>query len=131
MGAVDHRLNAAGARDVADCFNGSDVDLVGDEDDASTVGDSFFKRGGDLVEVLRRNRNLNELELEIFPFFPLTQCGEHARVVLGGGENFVARFEVHAHEQNLERLRRIAQPNSSARLVRMVSDCGSRICHIV
>jgi len=72
MRAVDDGFNAAGARQVADCFNWSDlagdVDHVRDQDEASTVGDSFFKRGGDLVEVLRRNRNLNKLELEVFPF---------------------------------------------------------------
>ena len=97
----------SGARQVADCFNWSDlagdVDHVRDQDEASTVGDSFFKRRGDFIEVLRRNRNLNELELEVFPFFPLTHCSEHARVVLGGGENFVTGLEVHAHEQSLER----------------------------
>jgi len=106
MCAIDDGFNAAGARYVADCFNWSDlagdVDHVGDQDETSTVGDAFFKRGGDLVEVLRRNRNLNELELEVFPFFALTHCDEHARVVLGGGENFVAGFEVHAHEQSLK-----------------------------
>src|SRR5205823_8625812 len=69
----------------------------------------LFKRGGDLVQVPGRNRNLNELELEVSPFFPLTQGSEHARVVLGGGENFVTWFEVHAHEQNLERLRSVAR----------------------
>ena len=60
-------------------------------------------------EVLRRNRNLNELELEVFPLLTLTQRGEHARVILSGGENFVAGFEVHAHEQSLERFRSVAR----------------------
>ena len=113
MRAVDDGLNAVRARHVADCFHRSDlagdVDHVRDENESGAVGDSFFKRGGDLAEILWRNRNLNELELEIFPFFPLTQCGEHPRVVLGRGENFVAGFEVHAHQQNLKRLRRVAR----------------------
>src|SRR4029077_2745245 len=106
MCAIDNGSNAAGAGQAADGFNWSDLagngDHVRHQDEASTVGDSFFKRGGDLVEVLRWNRNLNELELEVFPFFALTHCGEHARVVLGGGENFVAGLEVHPHEQSLK-----------------------------
>ncbi len=113
MGAVDDSLNTAGTRHVANCFHRSDlagdVDLVGDQDKPSAVGDSFFKCRGDLVEVLRRNRNLDELKFEAFSFSPLTQGGEHARVILGSGENFVVRLEVHAHEQNLERLGSVAR----------------------
>src|SRR5215831_19614082 len=104
MGAVDNGLNTAGARHVADCFHRSDlagnVDHMRDEDEASTVSDSFFKRGGDLVEVLRWDRNLNEFKLEVFSFLALTQRREHARVILRGRENFIAGFEIHAHEQN-------------------------------
>ncbi len=113
MGAVDDGPDAADARDVADSFHrrdlAGDVDLVRDEDEASAIGDSFFKRGGDLVEVFRRNRNLNELQFEPFSFLALTQRSEHARVILGGGEDFVAGLEVHAHEQNLERLGRVTR----------------------
>ena len=113
MRAIDDGLNTACPRHVAHCFHrgdlAGDVDHVGDEDEPGAVGDSFFKRGGDLVEVLRRNRNLNELKLEVFPFLTLTQRGEHARVILSGGKNFVAGFEVHAHEQSLERFRSVAR----------------------
>src|SRR5262249_42086832 len=84
------------------------VDHMRDEDEASAVSDSFFKRGGDLVEVLRWDRNLNEFKLEVFSFLALTQRREHARVILRGRENFIAGFEIHAHEQNLERLRSVA-----------------------
>src|ERR1043166_3276422 len=69
MRAINDGLNAAGARQITDRFHRSDlagdIDHVRDEDEAGAVGDSFFKRGGNLVEVLRRNRNLNELELEV------------------------------------------------------------------
>jgi hypothetical protein len=112
MGAVDDGLDAAGAREVADCLHrrdlASDVDLVRDEDQAGAIGDAFFKRGSDLVEVLRWNRDLNQLQLEVFAFLSLPQGGEHARVILRGGEDFVAGFEVHTHEQNLERLGGVA-----------------------
>src|SRR5213595_1644996 len=73
--------------------------IICDEDESRAVTDSLFKRGGDLVEVLRRNRNLNELELEVFAFLSLTQRAEHTRVILGGGENFITGFEIHAHKQ--------------------------------
>ena len=79
------------------------------QNQAGAIGDSFFKGGGDLVEVLRRNRNLNQLELQAFAFLALAQRGQHARIILGGGENFVAGFEVHAHQQNLERLGSVAR----------------------
>ena len=113
MGAVDDGFNAAGAGQIADCFHrcdlAGDVDLVRDEDQFCAIGNSFFKRGRDLVQIFRRDRDLNQLELEVFAFLALPQGGEHARVILRGGENFVARFEVHAHEQILERLRRVAR----------------------
>ena len=112
MSAVDDGLNAAGARHVADCFHrrdlAGDIDLMGNKDEPGAVSDSFFKRSADFVEILRRDRNFNEIELEVFAFLPLPQGGEHARVILSGGENFVARLEVHAHEQSLERLGRVA-----------------------
>src|SRR5437868_15164438 len=80
MSAVDDGFNAMLARQVADCFHRSDlagdVDHVRDENEPSSVSHSFFKGGGDLIEVLRRNRNLNELQREAFSFFPLTQSGE-------------------------------------------------------
>ena len=112
MRSIDNGLNTACPRHVAHCFHRSnlagDVDHVGDEDKPGAVADFFFKRGADLIEVLRRNGNLNELKLEVFPLLTLTQRGEHARVILSGGENFVAGFEIHAHEQSLERFRSVA-----------------------
>ena len=112
MGAVDDGLDAAGASEVADRFHrrdlAGDVDHVRDEDQFRAVGDSFFKRGGDLVEVLGRDRDLNQLQFEVFAFLALPQGGEHARVILSGGENFVAGFEIHPVEQNLERFGRVA-----------------------
>ena len=51
---------------------------------------------------------LNEFQFKVFAFLALPQSGEHARVILRGRENFIAGFEIHAHEQNLERLRSVA-----------------------
>src|SRR5215469_1800661 len=112
MRAIDDGFNVTATRKVAHCFHRcdltGDVDHVRNENQASAISNSFFERCGDLAEAFRRNWNLNELEFKAFPFFPLTQRCKHPRIILGGGENFVAGFEVHAHQQSLERLRSIA-----------------------
>src|SRR5664279_5254456 len=82
MRAVHDRFYSFGTRHLADRFHRSDlagdIDLMRDQDKAGAIGHAFFKRSGDLVEVLRRNGNLNELELKIFTLLPLTQRGQHA-----------------------------------------------------
>src|SRR4030095_1133855 len=106
MCAVHNRLDSFGASYLADSLHRSDlsgdVDLVRNENKARAIGNSFFKGGGDLIEVLRRNGNLNELKLQAFSFLTLTERGKHARIILGGSENFITRFKVHPHQKNLE-----------------------------
>src|SRR5207248_2866780 len=113
MRAVHNRLDSFGASHLADSLHGSDlsrdVDLVRDENQAGAAGNSFFKRCADLIEVLWRNGNLNQLKLEAFSPLTLTKRTKHARIILGGGENFITRLEVHAHQKNLERLGSIAR----------------------
>src|SRR5204863_10091936 len=46
---------------------------------------------------------------EVFASLSLTEGREHARVILRGGENFIAGFEIPSHEQGLERLRSVAR----------------------
>src|SRR6266404_5833143 len=103
MRAVHNGLDSFGASHVADSFHGSDlsrdVDLMRDQNQARATGNSFFKGGGDLIEVLGRNGNLNQLKLQALSLLALTEGGKHARIVLGGGENFVTRLEVHAHQK--------------------------------
>src|SRR5207248_8808058 len=108
MRAVHNRLDSFGASHLADSLHGGDlsrdVDLVRDENQAGAAGNSFFKRCADLIEVLWRNGNLNQLKLEAFSPRTLTKRGKHARIILGGGENFITRLKVHAHQKNLELL---------------------------
>src|ERR1041385_3859269 len=80
-----------------------------DQDQPGAVVDSLFKCYRDLVELLRRNWNLDQLQLEAFPLLALTQRGQHAWIILRSSENFVAGLEVHAIQENLERLGSIAR----------------------
>src|SRR5438874_1497852 len=113
MRAVHDGLNAFGAGQVADSLHRSDlsgdVDLMCHQNQTRAVGYSFGKGGGNLIEVLRWNRNLNELKLQAFSLLTLTQRGKHARIILGSGENFIAGLKVHAHQKNLEGLGSIAR----------------------
>src|SRR5438477_6188828 len=106
MRAIDNGLNSFSASHVADSLHGSylsrDIDLMRDQDQARATSNSFFKGGGDLIEVLGRNGNLNQLKLQAFSLLTLTERGKHARVILGGGENFITRLKVHPHQKNLE-----------------------------
>src|SRR5438094_10644986 len=106
MRAVRNRLDPFGASHLADSLHGSDlsrdVDLVRDENQAGAAGNSFFKRCADLIEVLWRNGNLNQLKLEAFSPLSLTQRGKHAQIVLGGGENFINRLVVYADQNYIE-----------------------------
>ncbi len=69
----------------------------------------LFKSCGDLAQVLWRNWNFDQLQHQAFALFALAESRQHARVVLSSSENFVTGFEIHAHQQNLERLRRVAR----------------------
>src|SRR5207302_8920562 len=87
MRAVHDRFDTFGASQVADRLHGSDlsgdVNLMGHENQTRVVGYSFGKGRGDLVEVLGRNGNLNQLKLQAFPLLALTKRGQHARIILG------------------------------------------------
>src|SRR5207253_10014094 len=106
LGADHFGLNSFGASHGADSLHRSDlsrnVDLMRNQNQARSTCDSFFKCRGDLVEVLGWNRDLDQLKLQAFSLLSLTERGKHARVMLGRGENFIARLEVHAHQKNLE-----------------------------
>src|SRR5438270_12857903 len=99
MCAVHNRLDSFGASHVADSLHWSDlsgdVDLVRDQNQARSTGNSFFKCGGDLIEVLWRIGNLNQLKLQAFSLLTLTESGKHARIILGGSETLITRLEVH------------------------------------
>src|SRR5438477_10973191 len=93
MRAVHDGLNAFGAGQVADRLHGSDlpgdVNLMRHQNQTRAVGYSFGKGGGNLIEVLGWNRNLNQLKLQAFSLLALTERGKHARIILGRRENFI------------------------------------------
>ena len=101
MGAVHDRLDPFRARHFADRFHGCDlardVNLVRDQNQPRPVGDSFLKSRRELVEVLRRDRDLDQLELQVFALLPLPERRQHPRVILGRGQDFVTGLEVHPH----------------------------------
>src|SRR6185503_8569782 len=86
-----------------------DVHLMRNENEFRSTGDSFFESRGDLVQILRWDRNLHHLQHETFAPLALSQGGQHARVILRRREYLVARFEVHSHQDDLERLGCVAR----------------------
>src|SRR5438552_18641749 len=83
MRAVHNRPDSFGASHLADSLHRSDlsrnVDLMRDQNEARFIGNSFFKRRGDLIKVLGRNGNLNQLKLQAFSLLPLTESGKQSR----------------------------------------------------
>src|SRR5215207_703085 len=108
MSAINDRLDPFCTRHLANLFDGrdltGDVYLMRNEDELRSIRDSSFECCCDLVQVLGWNRDLHQLEQEAFTTLALAQRGQHARVVLRRGKDFIAGFEIHSHQKNLERL---------------------------
>src|SRR5580765_3290868 len=113
MSAVYDRFDLPGARHVADRFHWSDlardVDLMRHQDQFGATGDPSFKCGCDLVEIPWWNWNLHQLYHQPFALFTLTQRCQHSRIILSGGEYLVSGFEIHSHQENLERFGSVAR----------------------
>src|SRR5712691_7962358 len=75
MRAVNNRFDSFSAGHLTNGFDGSDltrdVDLMRNQNQARAIGYSFFKCRGNFIKVLRRNRNLNQLEFQTFASFAL------------------------------------------------------------
>src|SRR5690348_2774846 len=106
MRAINNCFNSPCSRHVTHSFNwrylASNIDLMSDQYDSSAVGDSAFKCGGDLIQVLWRDGNLNQLKDDPFTSFTLSERRQHPRVILCCSQYFVTGFEIHSHQQNLE-----------------------------
>src|SRR5258708_9608195 len=113
MRAVDNRLDATRARHLADSFHGRDlardVYLMRDLNQTRARGDGVFERGGALVDDLWRNRNLDQVQLDACALLALSNRRQHTAIVLSGGENLVAGFQVHSEEQSFQRLGSVAR----------------------
>src|SRR5581483_3222340 len=76
MRAIDNRFDTVTPRHLADGFDRSDlpgeIDLMSNLNQSRARRDRPFKGRGDFVDVLRRNRNLDKVELDAFTLFALT-----------------------------------------------------------
>src|SRR5437764_12088403 len=86
MRAIDDRLNPMPSRHLTDRFDRSDlpgeIDLMRNLDQPSTRCDRTLERRGDLLDVLWRNGNLDQVELDAFAQFALTNRRQHPAIVL-------------------------------------------------
>src|SRR3954471_24783861 len=101
MCSVYDRFDPARTRHIADLLNRIDlackVDLVRDEDQFRFWRYSTLESRSYVVNVLRRDGDLDQVELEALAHFPLPQRGQHPRIVLRGCQYLVARLEVESH----------------------------------
>src|SRR5712671_6557659 len=98
MSAIDDRFYAVPPRHLTDCFDRSDlsrqVDLMRDLKQTRTRRDGALKCGSDIVDVLWRNRNLDQVELNTFALLALAYRRQHASIVLSGRQHLVAGFQI-------------------------------------
>src|SRR5713226_8264612 len=106
MRAVNNRLDAPGARHFADGLDRSDLSgdvyLMGDLNQPRARRNGAFEGAGDLVDVLRWNRNLDQVEFYAFALLTLSDGREHACVILRRREHLVAGLQVHAEQESLQ-----------------------------
>ena len=111
--AVDDGGNAARTRHLADAAHRKD--LAGAIGDVAEQYQLRTRRDGALealVEIVgRRRRHGKRNRLEHDPLAPLAlpECGQHARVVLIGGEDFVAALQVDSVLRVFQRFARVAR----------------------
>src|SRR5215213_5142130 len=108
MSTINDSLDSFCTRHLANLFDGrdlaGDVYLMRNENQLRSIRDPSLECRCDLVQILGWKRDLHQLEQEAFTTLALAQRGQHARVVLRGGKDFIAGFEIHSHQKNLERL---------------------------
>ena len=69
-----------------------------------------------IVEARRRHRKRELAEHDAVAALALQPSGDHARIILVGGDHFVAGFQIQAELYDLERLRRIARDRDLLRI---------------
>src|SRR5437016_13889824 len=106
MSAVDDRFYTVPPGHLTDGFHRrdltGDIDLMSDLNQTSAGRDCVFECRGDFLNVLWRNRNLDEVELDAFALFALTNRSQHTSIILRGGQNFIAGFQIHPEQKCLE-----------------------------
>src|SRR5262245_40711234 len=111
--AVDNRLDAASARQLADAFDRINLPAqVGDVTemyDACARRDIALENLDDLILTLRRNGDGDFFDDDPFAPLALPPRGEHSRIILVGGQNLVARFQIHSELADFQRLAGVAR----------------------
>src|SRR5438874_1488533 len=106
MGAVDDRFHSMPPGHLADGFHrrdlSGDIYLMSDLEETSARGDRPLERRGDLFDVLWRNGNLDQIELNAFALFTLAVRRQHPSVILSGRQNFIPGFEIHSEQQRFK-----------------------------
>src|SRR5262245_36500646 len=113
MRAIHYRLDAARARQLADALDRIDLPAqvgdVAEMDDASARRDAALEDLGDLILTLRRNGDGDFFDDDPFAPLALPPRGEHSRVILVGGQNLVARFQIQPELADFQRLAGVAR----------------------
>ncbi len=93
MSAVDDRFNAVLPGHLTDSFHrrdlAGDINLVSDLNQTSARCNRMFECRSDFLDVLGRNRNSYQVELNAFALFTLADRRQHSSVVLRGRKHFV------------------------------------------
>src|SRR5437016_918217 len=120
MRSVDDNFDPARASHLANLFHGKD--LAGTVGDVAYVDDLRLRREalldtlGQKVETWRRHGKLDLLQNDAVAAFTLQPGGDHPRIVLVGGDDFIARFQVQAKLDDFERLAGIARDGNLLRI---------------
>ena len=91
-------------------------DHLADEDEFGSLRDSPFERLDQVLVALGRgwHGDLNELNTLASP--PLFDRCDHARIVLVGGQHFVARLQVYAEEAGFQRFASVSRDGDLFRI---------------
>ncbi len=107
--AIHNHGDIARVRHLADPAHGEDLaGAVGDvaqQDHFGARRDGLLEALVEIVHGGRRHRKGNRLEHDAFAALALAEGGEHARIVLIGGQDFVAAMQVDAVLRIFQRLR--------------------------
>src|SRR4030095_13112515 len=104
MRPVDNRFYSARPGHLTDSFYRSnltgDVDHVRHLNQTRARCDCPFKGSRNLVDVLWRDRNFDQVQLDSFALFALANRGQHASVILSRGQYLIARFQIETEQQS-------------------------------
>jgi len=118
--AIDDAGDAAAARQCTDFLDGEH--LAGHEANLRDVDDAGARRDGLLVQddqigwIFYGNSEVHLLEYDFFAALALLPGGDHAGIVLRGGEDLVAGSEVDAKLGDLQRFAGVARDGDAFRI---------------